>query len=120
MNLLEVEAQRRGRVVTVVPHGEVDVYSSPTLREYMLHATSDGAAKIFVDLRDVTFIDGTGLEILVTSLKRATANHASLELICADAHILKILRLAGLSNAFKIYSYPPFEHPTLTMQEFPD
>src|SRR5579863_6222847 len=56
------------RVVRVT--GEIDIQSSPILDDRLKKAQVEGAWSIVVDLSGVSFLDSTGLSVLVAALKR--------------------------------------------------
>jgi anti-sigma B factor antagonist len=45
--------------------GELDVYTAPQLRERTVEAINDGETCLIVDMGGVTFIDSTGIGVLV-------------------------------------------------------
>ena len=51
----------------------------------------------------VGFLDSTGLGVLVGGLKRVRAHDGSLDLVCTQQRILKILKITGLTQVFAIY-----------------
>ena len=51
----------------------------------------------------VGFLDSTGLGVLVGGLKRVRAHDGSLDLVCTQQRILKILKITGLTEVFGIY-----------------
>ena len=57
-----------GRVLKV--SGEVDIQTSTILDEHVQRALDEGASFLVVDLGDVTFLDSTGLSVLIAGLKR--------------------------------------------------
>src|SRR5882757_8598191 len=64
-----VDVQRRNDVAIVQPHGELDLATVETLR-----AALDGierAGRLVLDLRGLSFIDSTGLRLLVSLHQRA-------------------------------------------------
>lgn len=82
--------------------GEVDVYTAPTLREHILNAINDGASTIVVDLSSVSFMDSTGLGVLVGGLKRLRQSDGSLHVVCDSEPVLKIFRVTGLMDVFGV------------------
>src|SRR6516162_11145319 len=76
--------------------GEVDVYSAPRLRERVVQLLADDVRHVVADLREVDFLDSTGLGALVGSLKRLREQDGSLKLVTAADRILTIFRLTGL------------------------
>lgn len=95
-----------GRTLVEVT-GEVDVYSSPVLREHLADLIADGAHDLVVDLRPVTFMDSTGLGVLVSGLKMASARDGSFELVLTAPKILKIFTITGLNRLFRIHPDAP-------------
>jgi anti-sigma B factor antagonist len=51
----------------------------------------------------VEYLDSTGLGVLVGGLKRVRAHDGSLDLVCTQERILKIFRIAGLTEVFGIH-----------------
>jgi anti-sigma B factor antagonist len=84
--------------------GEVDVYSSPTLRDRLIDLLDSGQRTVVVDLSDVGFLDSTGLGTLVAGLKRADELGAALPLVCPQDRILKLFRITGLDAVFAIHA----------------
>jgi anti-sigma B factor antagonist len=82
--------------------GEVDVYTGPTLRDRISDLLDGGADDLVVDLGKVDFIDSTGLGVLVGALNRAKELGGSLQLICAQERVLKLLRITGLDQVFTV------------------
>ena len=78
-----VEVQRREHVTIVQPRGELDLATAETLRSTLdaaiadtLRAALDGmenGARLVLDLRGLSFIDSTGLHLLVALDQRARA-----------------------------------------------
>ena len=80
--------------------GEVDVYTAPQLRERVIQLLGNGARHIIADLREVDFLDSTGLGALVGSLKRLRTREGSLALVIGADRILRIFRITGLHHVF--------------------
>lgn len=87
-------------VLTV--HGEVDVYTAPTLRERILTVISEGASTVVVDLSKVGFMDSTGLGVLVGALKRLRQSDGNLIVVCDSEPVLKIFAVTGLTDVFGV------------------
>ena len=83
--------------------GEIDMYTAPRLRELLIDLVSRGSYQLVVNLDKVGFLDSTGLGVLVGGLRRVRAHDGSLDLVCTQQRILKILRITGLTEVFGIY-----------------
>ncbi|MER6978821.1 STAS domain-containing protein [Streptomyces carpinensis] len=62
-----------------------------------------GRLRFIVDLRRVTFMDSTGLGVLVGILKRIRTHEGELRLVITRREIHKIFQLTGLHHVFSIY-----------------
>ena len=87
--------------------GEIDLYTAPELRERVIRLIDDGIRHVIADLRDVDFLDSTGLGALVGSLKRLRLRDGSLELVTSGGRILQIFQITGLTRAFAVHSSVP-------------
>jgi anti-sigma B factor antagonist len=79
------------------------MYTAPRLRELLIDLVSKGHYQLVVNMDKVGFLDSTGLGVLVGGLKRVRAHDGSLDLVCTQQRILKILRITGLTEVFGIY-----------------
>jgi len=87
--------------------GEVDVYTAPQVRDRVIRLLADGVRHVIADLREVSFLDSTGLGALVGSLKRLREQDGSLELVVPDGRIMTIFRVTGLDRVFALHSSFP-------------
>ncbi len=90
------EVERRDDVTFVRPRGELDVATASRL-----HATLNGiesAAHLVLDLRGLSFIDSTGLHLLVALHKRAQHDGFQLTLVAPAAPVDKAIQIFGLDE----------------------
>jgi anti-sigma B factor antagonist len=90
------------RVVQVT--GEIDVHTGPTLRDHLLSALAQGEPDLIIDLAEVSFLDSSGLGVLVTAHKRARAAEGELRLASCQPSVATIFQITALDRAFAIYS----------------
>jgi anti-sigma B factor antagonist len=91
-----------GGDVTVAITGEVDVYTAPQLRERLYGVIADGAHRVVLDLEAMTFIDSTGLGVIVGTLKRLRQSGGDLVLRAPGRSTRKVLDITGLSKIIEI------------------
>ena len=96
-----VDVERRGDGAIVTAHGELDVATAGTLRT-ALDAIED-AARLVLDLRGLSFIDSTGLHLVVALHKRAQRDGFELALIAPAAPVDRAFRICALDKTL------PFE-----------
>lgn len=86
--------------------GELESATCDDLREAILHEVAMNRSHIIVDLREVTFIDSTGLGVLVGGLKKMREHQGKFSLVSTQPRITRILQISGLMKFFPIYSTP--------------
>lgn len=91
-----------GRAVLTVA-GDVDVDTAPALRYAVHDLLEQGHRDLVVNVSGVEFIDSTGLGVLVGMLREARSRKGTLELVCTQARMLKLLHLTGLDEAFTVH-----------------
>ena len=101
MQPLHVESVAAGRDRAVLRlAGDFDVYTAPQLRERVIELVDGGTRHVMADLREVTFLDSTGLGALIGGLKRLRARDGSLTLVIGTDRIRRIFRITGLDRVF--------------------
>lgn len=80
--------------------GEIDVYTAPSLRRYLDDQIQRGARELVVDLSAVTFLDSTGLGVLVGRLRVIRGQSGSLLIVGARDRVLKVFTITGLDTVF--------------------
>ena len=106
-----VDVQRRDDVAVVRPHGELDLATIETLR-----AALDGvenAGRLMLDLRGLSYIDSTGLHLLVALHQRAQRDGFQLTLVMPPAPADRAIALSGLAQAL------PFSTPAEAVDSEP-
>ncbi|MDX6297773.1 MAG: anti-sigma factor antagonist [Nocardioidaceae bacterium] len=100
---LSLRIRENAGMLVVDLGGEIDVYTSPKLRERLVALVTGGAHRLVIDLDDVDFIDSTGLGVLVGILKRIRSRNGSLGLVCSREAILRVFKITGLERVFDIH-----------------
>jgi anti-sigma B factor antagonist len=98
---MDSTAEPQVEVVEAV--GAVDLASVPQLRDAISEHIVAGRTNLLVDLRAVTYVDSTGLGVLVGASKAVHAAGGSLRLVCDNPRLLRLLRITGLDKAFAVY-----------------
>jgi anti-sigma B factor antagonist len=101
---LQIATDNTGPSCIIALSGEVDVYTSPRLKQEIIDAVDSGCLHIVVDLEKLNFIDSSGLGVLVSGLRRVKERGGSLRLVCTKDSILKIFRITGLDKVFPVFA----------------
>ena len=100
----EVSTERQKGTCIVVVSGEVDVYTSPRLKSALVEAAGDGCEVVVVDMDGVSFIDSSGLGVLVGALRRVREAGGDLRVVCGRDNVVKIFRITGLDRVFSMFT----------------
>lgn len=91
-----------GDCAVVRVSGELDAFSAPGLRDMLSRPGSD---HVVVDLRSVTFLDSTGLGVLVGALKRLRRHDGSLKVVAGrGGRVRRLFELTNLASAFGMHA----------------
>ena len=86
--------------------GELDTVTAPRLRQELVALVEAGESRVVVDLGSMTFVDSTGLGVLVGGLKRFRAVSGDLLLRSPTLAARKALEITGLTQVFTIENPP--------------
>jgi anti-anti-sigma factor len=84
----------------VTVSGEVDLETAPELGDHAVAALKDVSVHLVLDLRGVTFMDSTGLQVLLATAHQADLAGGSLVLVAPNRAVNRILTLTGLDKTF--------------------
>lgn len=83
--------------------GEIDVYTSPRVKETINELIEKGKYNLIINLEGVRYIDSTGLGVLIGALKKVREHQGRILLICTNPQIKKIFNITGLVKIFEIF-----------------
>ena len=83
--------------------GEIDLHESPRIKEALRRLLEENPRHVFVDLSRVTFIDSSGLALLIEALQRINAYGGRLALYGLREPVQAVFRIARLDLVFRIY-----------------
>ena len=101
--LLRVDIEDRGDHAVITAAGEIDAATADTLATAVSGALTDGYQKVLVDFAQVTFIDSTGLGVLVKSHRSAVAADAAFAVVNPTPQTRKLIGVLGLDQLLNIY-----------------
>jgi anti-sigma B factor antagonist len=82
--------------------GELDLATTPVLRERLLGVLSPGVRLLIIDLSGVSFCDVAGLAVLIGTQRRATAHGITVRVASPRPQVAKLLRITGLDHRLTI------------------
>jgi anti-anti-sigma factor len=90
--------QGPGETLTVTVGGELDIVAAPGLGEALSDAIDASAGDLELDLRDCSFIDSRGLQVIIEAGRSLAENGRSLALENPQPHVRRLFETAGLDR----------------------
>jgi len=100
LSVAEGALENGGCVLTV--HGELDIATTPALRERLSQIIERGVRLLVVDLRAVSFMDSTALAIFIRVRTRLGRDGRMTLVTAPDSYARLILDIAGLARALDV------------------
>ena len=82
--------------------GDVDIQSSSSLKEEINLMLNEVETDLIIDCTDLSYIDSTGLGVLIGVLERVKNVQKEITIINAQSNIKKLLNITGLDKIFRI------------------
>ena len=82
--------------------GEIDLHVAPRLESSLARITKKRPSRVVVDLSGVTFIDSSGLAVLIRALQDIQKYGGKLQLSGITAEVRSIFEMARLDQVFLI------------------
>ncbi|GIH25457.1 anti-sigma factor antagonist [Acrocarpospora phusangensis] len=89
--------------VVVAVEGELDLFTAPFLRDEVRDAIKQDGAVLVLDLTSLSFMDSSGLSVLIEAWRLATSEGGGVTLAAPQAPVARILRTTGLDRRIKVY-----------------
>jgi anti-anti-sigma factor len=94
--------------VTFIPRGELDLATAPELEEKVLAALNDGGQAVVLDLRELTFMDSTGVRTIVAAHQTAEETGAALRVVrpARESPVSRVIEISGIDEALGLVDEP--------------
>jgi anti-sigma B factor antagonist len=83
--------------------GEIDLHESPHVRESIVPLINQKLPQIFIDLTGVSYIDSSGLAVLIDAMQRVQSYGGKLALFGIQESVQNIFEIARLDQVFRIF-----------------
>jgi anti-sigma B factor antagonist len=99
---LEIEVERTASRTLVIIAGELDASTASYLYDALSELELADARHVVIDLAKVTFMDSTGLSVLVTEHKRLEHTNGKLTIFSPPSSIRRLFEITGLTTTLDI------------------
>lgn|SRR5699024_2854582 len=101
---LNIEISEENSQAIMKLKGEIDVYTATSLKEKLNDLVGARKHEVIVDLKEVTYMDSTGLGTFVSALKHAEEAESTLRLIRANDRLYRLFQVTGLDDVIDVHS----------------
>lgn len=97
LSVMAVDGAATVRVI-----GELDSYTAPRLRAALVGLVSDGVRHVTLDVGDTSFMDSTGLSVVVGGLKRLREQGGDMVVSSPTHATRKLFEITGLNAVLAV------------------
>jgi anti-sigma B factor antagonist len=98
---------RHGDAQIVELVGELDIESAPLSRRVLGRACGSSQHTVFLDLAGLTFMDSSGVQMIIEADRRLRDDARELVILRAPKHVRRLLELCGLSEILQLSETGP-------------
>ena len=102
----EVSIEQRGGAVHVEMVGELDISTATRLEDDLRRIEADSPELIVLDLQRLTFMDSTGLRLLIMADSRAREDGRRVAIVQGNEMVQRVMRLTRLDERLHIVKDP--------------
>ncbi|OIK16136.1 anti-anti sigma factor [Bacillus sp. MUM 116] len=99
---LKIDKHQNNEETFVKVAGEIDAYTAPQLREGLLPLAEGKNKTLIVSLKEVSYMDSTGLGVFIGLFKQLKKNEGELVLIDLSDRLKRLFEITGISNIIHI------------------
>lgn len=98
-----IDTRPDGGTLGVAPRGELDLLTAPLLAHALRDAERAHEGPVVLDLRDVTFMDSSGLAVVLEAVARSRTTGRGFTLrIASSGVVLRVIQLADLLDELPV------------------
>lgn len=99
---LELDSSRVADAVVVAVAGELDALAAPELDEYLQPLVAEHPVLLVLDLSGVTFLDSTGLGVVIKALKHVREHGGEVAAVYTSPRVAKVFEITGIDQAMVV------------------
>jgi len=100
---LHTHVRRDAPHPVLVVAGEIDVFTAPLFKQAVVNLVAEGHRHLFLDMREVLFMDSSGFGALLGATKRLRPEGGSLNLIGCNRTMQRMLHLTRLDTILGMF-----------------
>ena len=100
----EATAEIFNGVRVVAIRGELDIATSPQVRDLLADAAADKAHPVVIDLGRCDFIDSTGLAALLHGAKSTQNGESRVAIVSPEGDVRRMLELTAVDKSIPVFA----------------
>ena len=92
-----------GRPTVISLEGEIDLHVSPRMAATLIAAVKEKPPNLIVDLAKVSYIDSSGLAVLIEAMQSVEKYGGKFGLAALQENVKPIFEIARLDQVFRIF-----------------
>jgi anti-anti-sigma factor len=100
---LEVDISRLDSTDLLAVHGELDMASALGLAGPLSDVANDGAGSVVIDLSGLSFMDSTGMSVLLNARRRLTRQGRGMLVVCPAGPVLRVFELTSMVQTLRVH-----------------
>ena len=88
----------------IAARGRMNAMTAPAMKSRIKELIDEGRTEIVCDLREVSFVDSSGLSALVSGLKATREHGGFLRVAAVNEQVARIFTLTMLDRVFEMYA----------------
>ncbi len=106
MSRLTYESHRSDGTVRLALTGEFDLSNASQVEDALEEVERERPALLILDLRELTFMDSTGLRVMVSADARARDDSRRLAVVQGPEPVHRVFRITGLDDHLEMVETP--------------
>lgn len=102
MTLLQIEAHDHDGLAHVVLTGELDLSTIEKVEQELARVESTGPATVALDLSRLTFLDSSGLRVIVSADKRARRENRRFVIVRGPETVQRVFSITRLDEQLEL------------------
>ncbi len=102
---MEIQLREADNNVVIMDiNGEIDLYNAPEIKKKVKEQMDGGKRNLVVNLDKVSYIDSSGIGVLISSLSQLKKVGGGLKIINVYGSVKKVFELTKLTSFFDIFN----------------
>ena len=106
MSALELSTTVSQGTAVVTLEGELDLAGAAALEEALATPEADAARAVVLDLRDVEFMDSSGLRTVIVAARRAEEDASRFALVPGKAQVMRVFEITRMEERLEFVDDP--------------